>query len=36
MTILGVMLRPAISGAAALTVAVGAMVYHFRLRTKPA
>src|SRR5580692_6107024 len=34
MTILGVMLRPAISGAAALTVAVGAMVYHFRLKTK--
>jgi basic amino acid/polyamine antiporter, APA family len=34
MTILGVMLRPGISAAAALTVAAGAAVYHFRLRTK--
>jgi APA family basic amino acid/polyamine antiporter len=32
MTILGVMLRPAISAAAILTVAAGAAVYHFRLR----
>jgi len=32
MTILGVMLRPAISAAAVLTVAAGAAVYHFRLR----
>jgi APA family basic amino acid/polyamine antiporter len=32
MTILGVMLRPAISAVAVLTVAVGAAVYHFRLR----
>ncbi len=36
MTVLGVMLRPAISGVAVLTVAAGAIVYHFRLRTKPA
>jgi len=36
MTVLGVMLRPAISAAAVLTVAAGAVVYHFRLRTKPA
>jgi APA family basic amino acid/polyamine antiporter len=34
MTILGVMLRPAISAAAVLTVVAGALVYHFRLRTK--
>jgi hypothetical protein len=32
MTILGVMLRPAVSAAAMLTVAAGAVVYHFRLR----
>jgi basic amino acid/polyamine antiporter, APA family len=32
MTILGVMLRPAVSAAAVFTVAVGAAVYHFRLR----
>jgi APA family basic amino acid/polyamine antiporter len=32
MTILGVMLRPAISAVAVLTVAAGAAVYHFRLR----
>jgi basic amino acid/polyamine antiporter, APA family len=32
MTILGVMLRPAVSAAAVLTVAAGAAVYHFRLR----
>ena len=32
MTILGVMLRPAISAVAVLTVAAGAVVYHFRLR----
>jgi len=36
MTVLGVMLRPAISAVAVLTVAVGAAVYHFRLRTEPA
>jgi basic amino acid/polyamine antiporter, APA family len=36
MTILGVMLRPAISAAAVLTVAAGAAVYHFRLRSRPA
>jgi len=35
MTILGVMLRPAISAVAVLTVAAGAIVYHFRIRTKP-
>jgi APA family basic amino acid/polyamine antiporter len=35
MTILGVMLRPAISAIAVLTVAAGAIVYHFRIRTKP-
>ncbi len=35
MTILGVMLRPEVSAAAVLTVAAGAVVYHFRLRTKP-
>jgi basic amino acid/polyamine antiporter, APA family len=33
MTILGVMLRPAISAIAVLTVAAGAAVYHFRRRT---
>jgi basic amino acid/polyamine antiporter, APA family len=32
MTILGVMLRPGISAIAVLTVAAGAVVYHFRLR----
>jgi basic amino acid/polyamine antiporter, APA family len=32
MTVLGVMLRPAISAVAVLTVAAGAAVYHFRLR----
>jgi basic amino acid/polyamine antiporter, APA family len=32
MTILGVMLRPAVSAEAILTVAAGAIVYHFRLR----
>jgi basic amino acid/polyamine antiporter, APA family len=32
MTILGVMLRPAVSAVAVLTVAAGAAVYHFRLR----
>jgi basic amino acid/polyamine antiporter, APA family len=32
MTILGVMLRPAVSGVAVLTVAAGAAVYHFRIR----
>ncbi len=32
MTILGVMLRPLVSAAAVLTVAVGAAVYHFRIR----
>jgi APA family basic amino acid/polyamine antiporter len=32
MTVLGVMLRPAISAAAVVTVAAGAVVYHFRLR----
>ncbi len=32
MTILGVMLRPGISAVAVLTVAAGAVVYHFRLR----
>ena len=32
MTVLGVMLRPAISGLAILTVAAGAAVYHFRDR----
>jgi APA family basic amino acid/polyamine antiporter len=32
MTILGVMLRPAVSAVAVLTVAAGAVVYHFRLR----
>jgi len=32
MTILGVTLRPGISATAALTVAAGAAVYHFRLR----
>jgi basic amino acid/polyamine antiporter, APA family len=36
MTILGVMLRPEVSAAAVFTVAAGAIVYHFRLRTKPA
>jgi APA family basic amino acid/polyamine antiporter len=36
MTILGVMLRPGISAIAVLTVAAGAAVYHFRLRTKTA
>jgi basic amino acid/polyamine antiporter, APA family len=36
MTILGVMLRPGISAVAVLTVAAGAAVYHFRLRTKTA
>jgi basic amino acid/polyamine antiporter, APA family len=34
MTILGVMLRPAVSAAAVVTVAAGAAVYHFKLRTK--
>ncbi len=34
MTILGVMLRPAVSAVAAVTVAVGAVLYHFKLRTK--
>ncbi len=34
MTVLGVMLRPGISAIAVLTVAAGAAVYHFRLRTK--
>ena len=33
MTILGVMLRPGISAIAVLTVAAGAAVYHFRLRS---
>jgi APA family basic amino acid/polyamine antiporter len=33
MTILGVMLRPETSAIAALTVAAGAAVYHFRLRS---
>jgi APA family basic amino acid/polyamine antiporter len=32
MTVLGVMLRPGISAFAVLTVAAGAVVYHFRLR----
>lgn len=32
MTILGVMLRPAVSAVALLTVAAGAVVYHFSLR----
>jgi basic amino acid/polyamine antiporter, APA family len=32
MTVLGVMLRPGISAVAVLTVAAGAVVYHFRLR----
>ena len=32
MTVLGVMLRPGVSALAALTVAAGAVVYHFRLR----
>jgi basic amino acid/polyamine antiporter, APA family len=35
MTVLGVMLRPEISAAAILTVAAGAIVYRFRLRTTP-
>jgi len=34
MTILGVKLRPEISGVAALTVAVGALVYRFRIQTR--
>jgi APA family basic amino acid/polyamine antiporter len=33
MTILGVTLRPGVAGIAVLTVAAGAAVYHFRLRT---
>ena len=33
MTVLGVMLRPTISALAVLTVAAGAAIYHFRLRT---
>lgn len=36
MTILGVMLRPGISAIAVLTVAAGAAIYHFRLKTGPA
>ena len=36
MTILGVTLRPGISAIAILTVAAGAAVYHFRLKTGPA
>jgi len=36
MTILGAMLRPGISAIAVLTVAAGAVVYHFRLRIKTA
>jgi hypothetical protein len=32
MTVYGVMLQPKVSLAAALTVAVGAIVYHFRRR----
>jgi len=32
MTVLGVMLRPETTAIAALTVAAGAAVYHFRLR----
>lgn len=36
MTLLGVMLRPGISAVAMLTVAAGAIVYHFRLKTTPA
>jgi APA family basic amino acid/polyamine antiporter len=36
MTILGVMLRPVVSGAAIATVAVGAALYRFRLGTKRA
>jgi APA family basic amino acid/polyamine antiporter len=36
MTILGVLLRPAVSAVAILTVAAGAAVYHFRLRSTPA
>jgi basic amino acid/polyamine antiporter, APA family len=32
MTIVGITLRPAVSGIAALTLATGALVYHFRIR----
>ena len=35
-TILAIRLRPGVSGRAALTVAVGALVYHFSLRRKTA
>ncbi len=35
MTILAIRLRPGVSGIAALTVAAGALVYHFRIRQKP-
>lgn len=34
-TVLAIKLRPNVSGVAALTVAVGALVYHFRIRKKP-
>ena len=34
-TILAIRLRPGVSGIAALTVAAGALVYHFRIRQKP-
>ena len=33
-TIRAIQLRPAVSGAAALTVAAGALIYHFRLRNR--
>jgi APA family basic amino acid/polyamine antiporter len=33
-TILAIRLRPGVSGVAALTVAAGALVYHFRIRQK--
>ena len=36
MTILAIRLRPGVSAIAALTIAAGALVYHFRIRQKPA
>jgi APA family basic amino acid/polyamine antiporter len=36
MTILAIRLRPGVAGVAALTVAAGALVYHFRIRQKRA